>query len=221
VAEHTRKPLYPINIGELTSDDRLVSRLQMHFDRAAAWDAVLLLDEADVLLEKRSYENLKRNGIVSVFLRMIEYYEGILFLTTNRIICMDAAFQSRIQLAIKYSDLTPDARAQIWKTFIDRLHPDEETGKRELLDELESLAEWPLNGRQIRNVMSTAEGLALSTGRRRGALRYKHVEEIANDTMGFDEFFEDDENRRKGIIETVGVQGRQFQQKRHQRFTGR
>jgi hypothetical protein len=68
--------------------------------QASRWDAVLLLDEADVVLEKRSYEDIRRNGIVSgeppdldkepeypnadriqVFLRMLEYYEGIMFLT--------------------------------------------------------------------------------------------------------------------------------------------
>ena len=65
IAEHTQKPLYPINIGELTAESEIVQRLQTVFDRAARWDAVLLLDEADVLLEKRSYEDLRRNGIVS------------------------------------------------------------------------------------------------------------------------------------------------------------
>ncbi len=65
IAEYAKKPLYPINIGELTSDSNIVESLQKHFTRASRWDAVLLLDEADVLLEKRSFENLHRNGIVS------------------------------------------------------------------------------------------------------------------------------------------------------------
>jgi AAA+ superfamily predicted ATPase len=65
VAEYTKKPLYPINIGELTSEQNIVSKLQWHFTIASRWDAVLLLDEADVLLEKRSYEDFRRNGIVS------------------------------------------------------------------------------------------------------------------------------------------------------------
>jgi AAA+ superfamily predicted ATPase len=65
IAEYTKKPLYPINIGELTSDASIVSKLQWHFSTASRWDAVLLLDEADVLLEKRSYEDFRRNGIVS------------------------------------------------------------------------------------------------------------------------------------------------------------
>lgn len=65
VAEYTQKPLYPLNIGELSASTDVVAHLQKAFDTASRWDAVLLLDEADVLLEKRSYENLVRNGIVS------------------------------------------------------------------------------------------------------------------------------------------------------------
>jgi AAA+ superfamily predicted ATPase len=65
VAEYTQKPLYPINIGELTAEQSVVQRLQDLFLQASRWDAVLLLDEADVVLEKRSYEDLRRNGIVS------------------------------------------------------------------------------------------------------------------------------------------------------------
>jgi hypothetical protein len=49
----------------LTAEDQVVSRLRKIFEQAARWDAVLLLDEADVILEKRSYEDLRRNGIVS------------------------------------------------------------------------------------------------------------------------------------------------------------
>ena len=71
VAEYTRKPLFRVNVGELTMEQNVVPRLQAIFRKASRWDAILLLDEADVVLEERSYEDLKRNGIVSVFLRML------------------------------------------------------------------------------------------------------------------------------------------------------
>lgn len=32
---------------------------------ATAWDAIILIDEADVLLEQRSVNNLQQNGLVS------------------------------------------------------------------------------------------------------------------------------------------------------------
>jgi len=128
VAEYTHKPLYSINIGELTAEDKVAARLQNVFVSAARWDVVLLLDEADVILEKRSFEDFKRNGIVSVFLRMLEYYEGVLFLTTNRLSTMNTAFLSRIHIAIKFNPLGTKTRRAIWKAFIERLDDTESIG---------------------------------------------------------------------------------------------
>jgi AAA+ superfamily predicted ATPase len=206
----------------------VVDRLQEIFTTASRWDAVLLLDEADVLLEKRSYEDLKRNGIVSggcnrvcfsiastelrtVFLRMLEYYEGILFLTTNRVETMDVAFQSRIHIAIKYKPLNFVLRRKIWENFIIRLDEREVQAKEQLSERLDDLAKWELNGRQIRNVLAIAESLALSSGARRGALRYHHVEGVANQTLDFQDFFEDANKERKGQVGEIN--GRQFQER--------
>src|SRR5271169_6713999 len=91
------------------------------FYLATRWQAVLLIDEADVFMFKRradDYFAVLRNAIVTVFLRMLEYYQGFLFLTTNRIDDFDPAFDSRIHLKIFYPELTPDRRIEIWKNFL-------------------------------------------------------------------------------------------------------
>jgi hypothetical protein len=49
-------------------------RLPRIFKRTAQWQAILLLDEADVLLEQRSVQDIYRNALVCVFLRALEYY---------------------------------------------------------------------------------------------------------------------------------------------------
>jgi hypothetical protein len=56
-------------------------------------------DEADVFLEARGRgeNDLRRNAMVSVLLRVLEYYDGILILTTNRMRSFDIAVQSRIR----------------------------------------------------------------------------------------------------------------------------
>lgn len=46
--------------------------------------AALLLDEADVFMEAHSTENLMRNELVSIFPRMLKYYEVILSFLRNR-----------------------------------------------------------------------------------------------------------------------------------------
>ena len=128
---------------------------------AVAWNAILLIDEADVFLEQRSVQDLQRNCLVSLFLRTLEYYEGILFLTTNRITTFDPAFKSRVHLALKYNALTATARKELFINFIKRTSKDAPT-----LDDatIDRLAAVDINGRQIKNAVRTASALAKDEG---------------------------------------------------------
>lgn len=95
VAEVTHRPLYSVSAGELGTNaldvDKFLTKI---LDLAKTWDAVLLLDEAEVFLQKRRSNDVKRNALVSIFLRQLEYYQGILILTTNMITSCDPAFES-------------------------------------------------------------------------------------------------------------------------------
>lgn len=137
-------------------------------------------------------------------------------MTTNRIETMDLAFQSRVHIAVKYETLTAQKRRRIWEGFIDRLDEREEEAKMELRERLDDIQEWELNGRQIRNVLSIAESTALNDQRRRGALRYRHVESVANETLDFQDFFEVSSKQRKGQV--ADLSGRQFQERRSRQF---
>jgi SpoVK/Ycf46/Vps4 family AAA+-type ATPase len=99
---------------------KLEGQLSRIFKIASHWNAILLLDEADVFLEKRTTENLIRNSLVSVFLRKLEYCEGIMFLTTNRVDEFDVAILSRIHVMLRYGDLTQDRGRKVWTQFIAR-----------------------------------------------------------------------------------------------------
>jgi len=55
------------------SPKEVEENLEFHFQLAQAWDCVLLLDEADVFLARRTVEDISRNALVSVFLRILEY----------------------------------------------------------------------------------------------------------------------------------------------------
>ena len=106
---------------------------------------MLLLDEADVFLRRRSLDHV-RDTHITMFLRMLEYYRGILFLTTNRVKDFDEAMQSRIDLPLRYSDLNKDTRKTIWRNFLKQCTP-------HVVDEtdIEKLAERKLNGREVRD----------------------------------------------------------------------
>lgn len=66
MAEFTRRPLLSITAADLGHEpEALEDSLLMYFKRASDWDAIVLLDEADVYLERRTIHDLKRNSIVS------------------------------------------------------------------------------------------------------------------------------------------------------------
>lgn len=65
MAEVSEKPLVTVDVGQLAFEREVDTRLRTIFEQAVRWGAVLLLDEADVVLEKRSWENHARNAIVS------------------------------------------------------------------------------------------------------------------------------------------------------------
>lgn len=126
------------------------------FDRAQTWGAIVLIDEADIFMEERQSQDLARNHLVAGFLRALEYFKGIVFLTTNRVGTFDEAFISRIHVSISYGEFTPDQRIKVWDTFFEKLELDRESTMRILSSakdyvqssELQNL-KW--NGREIRN----------------------------------------------------------------------
>ncbi|KAH8722459.1 P-loop containing nucleoside triphosphate hydrolase protein, partial [Phaeosphaeriaceae sp. PMI808] len=116
VAEMAEKPLFRVTCGNLgTKPEEVEKYLESVFHLSKIWGCVVLLDEADVFLEQRTLNDLERNALVSVFLRVLEYYEGILILTSNRVGTFDEAFKSRIQLSPHYENLNKAQRQKIWK----------------------------------------------------------------------------------------------------------
>lgn len=184
ISQLTRQPLYTVSAGELGEKPQEVDeKLTMILALAVTWDAVVLLDEADVFLQTRDDNNITRNALVSIFLRQLEYFEGILILTTNRIGNIDPAFESRIHFSFHYPDLDFAARKQIWTTFWKRSSA--EAGVVELTDEeLGQLAKRPLNGRQIKNTVASALSLALEDG---VALQKKYADTVLDVVESWDE----------------------------------
>ena len=169
VAEEMKVPLYMMSAGDLGFDPRKVeSKLQDILEMCSRWNAVLLLDEADVFLEQRSLHELERNKLVSIFLRVLEYYEGTMFLTTNRVQTFDPAFQSRIHISLDYPGLTIDSRKTVWKNFLDSSSQEHTIDKAQLAE----LARMDLNGRQIKNILKIARLLA---SRKEEKLSREHI----------------------------------------------
>ncbi|KAN0108720.1 hypothetical protein V8E51_008462 [Hyaloscypha variabilis] len=184
VAQMFEKPLYQITCGDLgTTASEVEKALETSFSLASRWGCVLLLDEADVFLAARSRVDFKRNGLVSVFLRVLEYYTGVLFLTTNRIGDFDEAFASRIHISLYYPQLDLDSTLRIFNLNLDMIHQnhrkrDIKIDREKILDfaknyfNIQEDAKW--NGRQIRNACHTA--LALAEFRAQGGSHKKIID---------------------------------------------
>lgn len=155
------------------------------FERATKWNAVLLLDEANVFLQERDIRQLKRNALVSVFLRELEYFDGILFLTTNRPDQLDETFQSRIHITLALPTLDLTAQLKIWMTFWSDLFPDQEEFKQCLKEIKKATKDDRLNGRQIRNCVRSAMSLAAKGEKK---LETKHVLDVIDLTRKFGEY---------------------------------
>jgi hypothetical protein len=131
------QPLYSISAGELGETAAEVEdSLELVLELTSKWNAILLLDECDIFLEARTAVDIRRNRLISseflfspklqdavsqprltcpprsVFLKKLEYYRGVVFLTTSRISDFDAAFESRIHLTIHYPALDAVSRLQ-------------------------------------------------------------------------------------------------------------
>lgn len=185
IADLLKRPLYMVSAGDLGTNSQTLEReLQNILDIAHAWGAVLLLDEADVFLEKRSTHDIQRNALVSIFLRLLEYFQGILFLTTNRVEVFDDAFVSRIHLSLRYGDLSSKARKAIWTTFITKVRDAEGMQVQEIGEkDLEDLSRRSLNGRQIKNIVRAAQALAIHED---VALGLSHIRTVLDVAQSFE-----------------------------------
>ncbi|KAF3022530.1 hypothetical protein E8E14_012221 [Neopestalotiopsis sp. 37M] len=166
IALRMRRPLITLSIAEIgIKEDQVQAQLTKWFDLAEGWQAILLIDECDIFLERREAFDIARNGVVAAFLRNIEYFSGLLFLTTNRVGHIDEAFMSRVHAVIHFQQLNDASRKVLWKSLLDKVHRDRPgkisiaTEAIEYLDSREMLQiDW--NGREIRNAMQTALALA-------------------------------------------------------------
>jgi hypothetical protein len=163
IAEFLHKPIYSITVGELGDNAKeLETNLTRILEIAGSWGAVLLLDEADIFMEKRSIDNIKRNAMVSIFLRLLERYSGVMFLTTNRATTIDDAFKSRISVCIEYKSLDVDSRKKVWFNLLKAAEITlTETGDLAEDGAILALSQLSLNGREIKTAIRNAQCMAL------------------------------------------------------------
>ncbi|KFX93902.1 hypothetical protein O988_06576 [Pseudogymnoascus sp. VKM F-3808] len=213
IAEYTKRPLMVLTSSDIGANPEMVENiLSNRFKTASSWGAVLLIDEADVFMERRSSNDLNRNSLVAGFLRALEFYDGILFLTTNRVGSFDDAFISRIHVKLYYPGFTDEERQKVWQTFIDKLIRERGKTIRVSIDAKDfikgkQVREVKWNGREIRNAFQTAVALAEYDAEKddegKILLKDTHLSSIVDLSKDFKKYLDDtlgaDEDKRAAM----------------------
>ena len=153
MAEQLGIPIYIMDTRELGSEARHIEHnLDMIFKRASRWNCLLLLDEADVFMQERG-NDLQHNSAVAAFLRSMDSFQGVLFLTTNLQKIIDPAFASRVTIGLKYEPLNEQARASLWDKMFANADMTLKGGVANLA------AQHDMNGREIRNAVRLARAV--------------------------------------------------------------
>ena len=158
-AESERRALYSIQCSQLGTDpNELEDALLKVFARAKRWNAVMLLDEADVYVHERG-SDLTQNAIVGVFLRVLEYQSTVLFLTTNRPDDVDDAIASRCVARLSYKVPSIEDQARIWRVLSDasRIKLDDKTIAAIVKRNTD------LTGRDVKNLLKLANLVSRGT----------------------------------------------------------
>ena len=144
VGNDLRRPVFSIAISDLGVDASSVEpRLRTYLEIAEIWGCIVLIDEADVFLARRSEHNVFSSALVGALLKVLERHNSPIFLTTNRLNVFDDAMRSRASLIVEYPDLGWRERAQLWKTFLDM----DEVVRTPY--DIRSLSRYKLNGRNV------------------------------------------------------------------------
>jgi ATPase family associated with various cellular activities (AAA) len=160
-AEFKSRPLYNVQCSQLgLNPEQVEQNLGVVLQRANRWNAILLLDEADVYIRRRG-DDLAHNAIVGVFLRVLEYAQCILFMTTNLANDVDDAIASRCIVKIGYDVPGADDQCKIWRTLAD-------LNRIDLPDDTIAafVAAHPrISGRDVKNLLKLASFVSARDGR--------------------------------------------------------
>ena len=116
-AEATERPLLSVHAAQLgTNGQDVEHNLREVLDKGSRWNAVVLLDEADVYIRERGHD-LHQNAIVAAFLRVLENHTATIFMTTNRMDDVDDAVISRCLARIDYRMPSIDSQRAIWQVL--------------------------------------------------------------------------------------------------------
>lgn len=149
-SEKIKRPLYVVQASQLGVElNGLEDKLKIILRRANRWRAILTIDEADVYIHARG-SDLVQNAVVGIFLRVLEYYSGVLFMTSNRSTTIDDAILSRCNAVINYQAPNPEQQVAIWKVLSREFNHEISNA---FIVKVQELVGTDITGREIKNLL--------------------------------------------------------------------
>jgi SpoVK/Ycf46/Vps4 family AAA+-type ATPase len=179
IAHDLNLDLYRVDLSQVSSKyiGETEKNLKKVFAAAESSGAVLLFDEADSIIGKRSEVKDARdryaNQEVGYLLQAMENYSGLAILTTNLPNSLDTAFMRRIRFSIRFEFPTPEERAQIWQRNFPKTVPT-------LNLSYQRLAQLNVSGASIRNI---AMGGAFIAAQNEQPIQMRHILQAARAEM--------------------------------------
>lgn len=126
-------------------------QLDQIFTTANHWKALLFLNEAEVFLTQQFIKHIDWNRLVTIFLHKFEYFQNILFLTTNQLSNLNEIIKNRAHLLLTYSDLNHNTKKKTFQQFLQKdsdlaVHVDDQ--------KLIALTQITLNEKQINEIIA-------------------------------------------------------------------
>lgn len=165
LSESCQKPLYKVQAAQLgETPAELEKNLQRILLRAQRWNAILLIDEANSYIHARGHD-IRQNAIVGVFLRLLDYYRGILIFTTNVTqgkdvaslgFDIDQAILDRCTAVVQFNLPDPDQSSQLWCVQANLRGMELDGAMLQAL-----VKRFRISGRTIRNLLKMAVSAAI------------------------------------------------------------
>jgi len=158
-AETIERPLYEIQCAQIGSNPEDIEKnLSKILERSLRLKMPLLINEADAFVGARG-KSIEQDAIVAVFLRLLEYHTGLVFLTTNRDQDIDDAIKSRCIAMIEFKAPARKERLNLWKMQLEQFNL--ELSKPDLLKAVRAFP--TIVGRDIQNLIKLTSRVCKAT----------------------------------------------------------